>query len=183
MRVLSWCNPMTNPGSSLHWNTTANSKITMASEPCHLAFSILGNSAPAYGPGLNAKKMTWHYGFIIMNSVPIEWFCKMMDVKKSKKPFSHHLFPWTVSYVLYFVSNPITFWLFTASSLKAIEKAIVSSNLGLTPNNDGEVIRLTLPQLTSERRKVLHDLVFSKVSPMARQASGFLLLTILVLTG
>ncbi|KAH9729843.1 Ribosome-recycling factor [Citrus sinensis] len=40
------------------------------------------------------------------------------------------------------------------SSLKSIEKAIVSSDLGMTPNNDGEVIRLTLPQLTSERRKV-----------------------------
>ncbi|XLU31233.1 hypothetical protein S245_067299, partial [Arachis hypogaea] len=39
------------------------------------------------------------------------------------------------------------------SSLKAIEKAIVSSDVGMTPNNDGEVIRLTLPQLTSERRK------------------------------
>lgn len=39
-------------------------------------------------------------------------------------------------------------------SLKAIEKAIVSSDVGLTPNNDGEVIRLTIPQLTSERRKV-----------------------------
>lgn len=39
-------------------------------------------------------------------------------------------------------------------SLKSIEKAIVGSDLGMTPNNDGEVIRLTLPQLTSERRKV-----------------------------
>ncbi|KAF8394415.1 hypothetical protein HHK36_020623 [Tetracentron sinense] len=39
------------------------------------------------------------------------------------------------------------------SSLKAIEKAIVSSDLGLTPNNDGEVIRLSIPQLTSDRRK------------------------------
>lgn len=39
-------------------------------------------------------------------------------------------------------------------SLKAIEKAIVGSDLGMTPNNDGEVIRLTLPQLTSERKKV-----------------------------
>ncbi|GAV57772.1 RRF domain-containing protein [Cephalotus follicularis] len=45
------------------------------------------------------------------------------------------------------------------SSLKAIEKAIVSSNLGLTPNNDGEVIRLSLPQLTSERRKELSKVV------------------------
>ncbi|GFZ13626.1 ribosome recycling factor, chloroplast precursor [Actinidia rufa] len=41
------------------------------------------------------------------------------------------------------------------SSLKAIEKAIVTSDLGLTPNNDGEVLRLSLPPLTSERRKVL----------------------------
>ena len=39
-------------------------------------------------------------------------------------------------------------------SLKVIEKAIVSSDLDLTPNNDGEVIRLSIPQLTSDRRKV-----------------------------
>lgn len=51
-------------------------------------------------------------------------------------------------------------------SLKAIEKAIVSSDLGMTPNNDGEVIRLTIPQLTSERRKVLFEVlyVFDEVS-------------------
>ncbi|KAJ7972790.1 Ribosome recycling factor [Quillaja saponaria] len=45
------------------------------------------------------------------------------------------------------------------SSLKAIEKAIVSSDLGMTPNNDGDLIRLTLPQLTSERRKELSKIV------------------------
>ncbi|KAJ8748394.1 hypothetical protein K2173_003031 [Erythroxylum novogranatense] len=45
------------------------------------------------------------------------------------------------------------------SSLKAIEKAIVGSDLGLTPNNDGEVIRLSVPQLTSERRKELSKMV------------------------
>lgn len=45
------------------------------------------------------------------------------------------------------------------SSLKAIEKAIVNSDLGSTPNNDGEVIRLTLTQLTSERRKELSKVV------------------------
>lgn len=43
---------------------------------------------------------------------------------------------------------------FMLSSLKAIEKAIVNSDLGVTPNNDGDVIRLSLPPLTSERRKV-----------------------------
>ncbi|XP_058073702.1 ribosome-recycling factor, chloroplastic isoform X1 [Magnolia sinica] len=45
------------------------------------------------------------------------------------------------------------------SSLKVIEKAIVSSDLDLTPNNDGEVIRLTIPQLTTERRKELSKVV------------------------
>lgn len=37
--------------------------------------------------------------------------------------------------------------------IQAIEKAIMNSNLGLTPANDGKVIRLTLPPLTEERRK------------------------------
>jgi ribosome recycling factor len=41
------------------------------------------------------------------------------------------------------------------SSIKAIEKAIMESDLGLTPNNDGTVIRLTIPELTEERRKEL----------------------------
>ncbi|XP_078148673.1 ribosome recycling factor, chloroplast precursor isoform X1 [Carex rostrata] len=45
------------------------------------------------------------------------------------------------------------------SSLKEIEKAIVKSNLGLTPTNDGQVIRLTLPPLTTERRKELLKVV------------------------
>lgn len=39
--------------------------------------------------------------------------------------------------------------------LAAIEKAIHSSDLGLTPTNDGKIIRLTIPQLTEERRKEL----------------------------
>ncbi|GJU06615.1 ribosome-recycling factor, chloroplastic [Tanacetum coccineum] len=45
------------------------------------------------------------------------------------------------------------------SSLKAIEKAIVNSDLGMTPSNDGEVIRLSIPQLTSDRRKELSKVV------------------------
>ena len=39
------------------------------------------------------------------------------------------------------------------SSMKAIERAIQESDLGLTPNNDGQVIRLQIPELTEERRK------------------------------
>ena len=41
------------------------------------------------------------------------------------------------------------------TSLKAIEKAIQASDLGINPANDGSVIRLTFPQLTEERRKDL----------------------------
>ena len=44
---------------------------------------------------------------------------------------------------------------FDASTLKTIEKAILSSDLGLTPNNDGKVIHLNLPPLTEERRRDL----------------------------
>jgi ribosome recycling factor len=42
-----------------------------------------------------------------------------------------------------------------ASQLKAIEKAIMASDLGLTPINDGKVIRLAIPPPTEERRKQL----------------------------
>lgn len=39
------------------------------------------------------------------------------------------------------------------NSISAIEKALLASDLGITPNNDGSVIRLAFPQLTEERRK------------------------------
>lgn len=42
-----------------------------------------------------------------------------------------------------------------ASILKDIEKAILASDIGINPNNDGKVIRLTFPELTEERRKDL----------------------------
>ena len=48
---------------------------------------------------------------------------------------------------------------FDPSSIKAIEKAIQESDLGLTPSNDGKLIRLPIPQLTEERRKELVKLV------------------------
>ncbi len=41
------------------------------------------------------------------------------------------------------------------NSVAAIEKAILSSDLGITPNNDGQVIRLAFPELTEDRRKEL----------------------------
>jgi ribosome recycling factor len=39
------------------------------------------------------------------------------------------------------------------TQLKSIEKAILAANVGVTPNNDGQVIRLVFPELTEERRK------------------------------
>ncbi len=42
-----------------------------------------------------------------------------------------------------------------ASSIKEIEKAILNSELGINPSNDGKIIRLMIPQLTEERRKDL----------------------------
>ena len=44
---------------------------------------------------------------------------------------------------------------FDPSSIKAIEKAILTSNLGINPSNDGRNIRLVIPDLTEERRKEL----------------------------
>ena len=46
-----------------------------------------------------------------------------------------------------------------ASILKGIEKAILASELGINPQNDGRVIRLVFPQLTEERRKELVKLI------------------------
>lgn len=46
--------------------------------------------------------------------------------------------------------------------IKAIEKAIQSSDLGITPNNDGTLIRLVFPLLTAERRKELVKVVHQK---------------------
>jgi ribosome recycling factor len=48
---------------------------------------------------------------------------------------------------------------FDPGSMKSIERAIQESDLGLTPSNDGKVIRLPIPQLTEERRKELVKVV------------------------
>jgi ribosome recycling factor len=48
---------------------------------------------------------------------------------------------------------------FDPSSVSAIERAILESDLGLTPSNDGKLIRLPIPQLTEERRKELVKIV------------------------
>ncbi|WP_017326145.1 ribosome recycling factor [Synechococcus sp. PCC 7336] len=56
-------------------------------------------------------------------------------------------------------SSTITIQPFDASSLGDIERAIGMSDLGLTPNNDGKLVRLNIPPLTEERRKQLVKMV------------------------
>jgi ribosome recycling factor len=48
---------------------------------------------------------------------------------------------------------------FDPTQIRAIEKAVQESDLGLTPSNDGKLIRLPIPQLTEERRKELVKVV------------------------
>lgn len=57
----------------------------------------------------------------------------------------------------------ITIRPFDKSSLKTIEKAILASELGLTPNNDGTIIRLNIPPLTQQRRNELQKVVHRRV--------------------
>lgn len=52
---------------------------------------------------------------------------------------------------------------FDPASLKAIERAILASELGLTPANDGKLIRLVIPPLTEERRRELVKLVRARL--------------------
>lgn len=52
---------------------------------------------------------------------------------------------------------------FDASTLRTIERSILASDLGLTPNNDGRQIRLNLPALTEERRRDLVKLVHHRL--------------------
>jgi len=52
---------------------------------------------------------------------------------------------------------------FDPSSLKGIERAILASDLGLTPNNDGKQVRLNLPALTEERRYELVKIVHGRL--------------------
>ena len=56
-----------------------------------------------------------------------------------------------------------------SSTLKAVEKAILASDIGITPANDGKVIRLVFPQLTEDRRKELKKQV-SKMGEDAKVA-------------
>ncbi len=59
-------------------------------------------------------------------------------------------------------SRLITIQPWDVSVIKDIEKAILKSDLGLTPSNDGKLIRISIPPLTEERRKQLAKVVYKK---------------------
>lgn len=52
---------------------------------------------------------------------------------------------------------------YDANAISAIERAIMKSDIGIMPNNDGKIIRLTMPRLTEERRRDLTRLVGKRV--------------------
>lgn len=56
-------------------------------------------------------------------------------------------------------SRMLTIQPYDKASIKAIEKSILESDVGLTPSNDGNLIRLVIPELTEERRKQLVKVV------------------------
>lgn len=60
-------------------------------------------------------------------------------------------------------SRLITIQPWDRTAMSAIEKALLKSDLGLTPSNDGAVIRLTIPPLTEDRRKEMIKLVKTRV--------------------
>ncbi len=57
----------------------------------------------------------------------------------------------------------ITIRPFDPGAIRDIERALLQSNLGITPNNDGKLIRLQIPPLTEERRKTLAKQVHARV--------------------
>ena len=59
-------------------------------------------------------------------------------------------------------SRLITIQPWDVSVIKDVEKAILKSDLGLTPSNDGKMIRISIPPLTEERRKELVKMIYKK---------------------
>lgn len=82
----------------------------------------------------------------VLEQISVEYYGSMTPITQiasvsSPEPRELVISPWDVS------------------ALKAIEKAIQASDLGINPQNDGKIIRLSFPQLTEERRKELTKLV------------------------
>lgn len=90
----------------------------------------------------------------LLDSISIDYYGVLTPVKQ-------------ISSITIPEANQIYIKPFDKSSLKAIESAIFASPLGLTPQSDGNGIRLILPQMTEERRRELAKLV-AKMSETAK---------------
>mgnify|MGYP001402305704 CR=1 FL=1 len=86
----------------------------------------------------------------ILDSVKVDYYGTMSPLKN-------------IAHVSVPEAQSILIQPFDPSSLEAIEKAIVISDLGLSPNNDGNLIRLNIPALTEERRKDLVRVVHKTI--------------------
>tara|TARA_E500000178_G_C16887263_1_gene691855 strand:- start:474 stop:1016 length:543 start_codon:yes stop_codon:yes gene_type:complete len=82
----------------------------------------------------------------MLNSIQIEYYGSMVPIQQ--------LATVSVNEGTQFVLN-----VFDSNSIKSIEKALMSSTLDLNPQTDGNVIRISLPELTEERRKDLVKVV------------------------
>ena len=78
----------------------------------------------------------------------------VVEVYGSKMPLSQ------VSTIATPDAKTITVQVWDKSMVKTVEKAIADANLGLNPNSDGQMIRMNLPPLSSERRKELVKLAY-----------------------
>ena len=82
----------------------------------------------------------------ILDSVKVDYYGSLSPLKN-------------IAHVSVPEAQSISIQPFDPTSLEAIEKAIVASDLGLSPNNDGNLIRLSIPALTEDRRKELVKIV------------------------
>ena len=90
----------------------------------------------------------------LLDSISIDYYGVMTPIKQ-------------ISSITIPEANQLYIKPFDKSSIKAIESAIYASPLGLTPQSDGNGIRLVLPQMTEERRRELAKLV-AKMSESAK---------------
>jgi len=104
------------------------------------------NKAVEYHRHEVASIRTGRASISIMDSIKVDYY-------GTQTPLSN------IAHVTVPESQLIIILPFDPSSLEFIEKAIINSDVGLTPNNDGHVIRLNIPSLTEERRKELVKVV------------------------
>ena len=111
-----------------------NQKCAVYQDKMHKSVEVMKKEFGAIRAG--------HANPAVLDKLSVEYFGSMMPVNQlasisSPEPRMLAIQPWD------------------AGALKSIEKAILASDLGINPTNDGKVIRLLFPQLTEERRREL----------------------------